>query len=65
MVLFYAWQHFSAVQDGYEIETQKTQRDQLWSKTAPSSLRKQDCVIPGGSTLWRDRWDWSRRCQDR
>lgn len=29
LVLFYAWQHFSAVQYGYKIETQKTQRDQL------------------------------------
>ena len=29
LVLFYAWQHFSAVQYGYRIEAQKTQRDQL------------------------------------
>lgn len=29
LVLFYAWQHFSAVQYGYKIELQKTQRDQL------------------------------------
>lgn len=29
LVLFYAWQHFSAVQYGYMIEAQKTQRDQL------------------------------------
>lgn len=29
LVLFYAWQHFSAVQYGYKIEAQKTQRDQL------------------------------------
>jgi len=29
LVMFYAWQHFSAVQYGYSIEAQKTQRDQL------------------------------------
>jgi len=29
LVLFYAWQHFSAVQYGYKIEAQKTERDQL------------------------------------
>ncbi|MGE5324423.1 MAG: cell division protein FtsL [Actinomycetota bacterium] len=29
LVLFYAWQHFSAVQYGYKIEAQKTQREQL------------------------------------
>ena len=29
LVLFYAWQHFSAVQYGYKIEAQKSQRDQL------------------------------------
>lgn len=29
LVLFYAWQHFSAVQYGYKIEAQKEQHDQL------------------------------------
>ena len=29
MVMVYAWQHFSAIEYGYRIETQKAQRDSL------------------------------------
>jgi cell division protein FtsL len=29
MIMFYAWQHFSALKHGYEIEAQKSQRQQL------------------------------------
>src|SRR5205807_680091 len=29
MIMFYAWQHFSALKHGYEIEAQKSQRKEL------------------------------------
>jgi cell division protein FtsL len=47
MVLFYAWQHFSAVQYGYEIETQKTQRDQLVEQNRALKLEEAGLRDPG------------------
>jgi cell division protein FtsL len=47
MMLFYAWQHFSAVQYGYKIETQKTQRDQLVEQNRALKLEEAGLRDPG------------------
>lgn len=47
MMLFYAWQHFSAVQYGYEIETQKIQRDQLVEQNRALKLEEAGLRDPG------------------
>jgi len=47
LVLFYAWQHFSAVQYGYKIEAQKTQRDQLVEQNRALKLEEAGLRDPG------------------
>jgi cell division protein FtsL len=47
MMLFYAWQHFSAVQYGYKIEAQKTQRDQLVEQNRALKLEEAGLRDPG------------------
>src|SRR5690348_2143508 len=47
LVLFYAWQHFSAVQYGYKIEAQKSQRDQLVEQNRNLKLEEAGLRDPG------------------
>jgi cell division protein FtsL len=47
LVLFYAWQHFSAVQYGYRIEAQKVQRDQLMEQNRTLKLEEAGLRDPG------------------
>jgi cell division protein FtsL len=47
LVLFYAWQHFSAVQYGYKIEAQKAQRDQLIEQNRTLKLEEAGLRDPG------------------
>jgi cell division protein FtsL len=47
LVLFYAWQHFSAVQYGYKIEAQKTQIDQLVEQNRSLKLEEAGLRDPG------------------
>lgn len=47
LVLFYAWQHFSAVQYGYKIEAQKTQLDQLAEQNRSLKLEEAGLRDPG------------------
>jgi cell division protein FtsL len=47
LVLFYAWQHFSAVQYGYKIEAQKAQRDQLIEQNRALKLEEAGLRDPG------------------
>lgn len=47
LVLFYAWQHFSAVQYGYRIEAQKTQLDQLVEQNRSLKLEEAGLRDPG------------------
>jgi cell division protein FtsL len=47
LVLFYAWQHFSAVQYGYKIEEQKAQRDQLIEQNRTLKLEEAGLRDPG------------------
>ena len=47
LVLFYAWQHFSAVQYGYKIEAQKAMRDQLVEQNRTLKLEEAGLRDPG------------------
>lgn len=47
LVLFYAWQHFSAVQYGYKIEAQKAMRDQLVEQNRTLKLEQAGLRDPG------------------
>ena len=47
MIMFYAWQHFSAIEYGYQIETQKAQRDQLVEQIRTLKLEEASLRDPG------------------
>src|SRR5947208_1727123 len=47
MIMFYAWQHFSAIKHGYEIEAQKTQRDLLIEQSRALKLEEASLRDPG------------------
>lgn len=47
MVMFYAWQHFSAVEYGYKIETQKTEYDHLTEMNRTLKLEEARLRDPG------------------
>lgn len=47
MVMFYAWQHFSAVEYGYKIEAQKTEYDQLTEVNRTLKLEEARLKDPG------------------
>jgi hypothetical protein len=47
MVMFYAWQHFSAVEYGYKIEAQKTEFDHLTEMNRTLKLEEARLRDPG------------------
>ena len=47
LAMFYAWQHFSAIKHGYEIEAQKTQRDLLIEQSRALKLEEASLRDPG------------------
>jgi hypothetical protein len=47
MIMFYAWQHFSSIEYGYRIETQKAQRDQLVEQIRTLKLEEASLRDPG------------------
>ncbi len=47
MIMFYACQHFSAIKYGYEIESQKAQRDQLVEQIRALKLEEASLRDPG------------------
>jgi cell division protein FtsL len=47
MVMFYAWQHFSAVEYGYRIEAQKSERDRLVELNRTLKLEEASLRDPG------------------
>jgi cell division protein FtsL len=47
MIMFYAWQHFSAIEYGYQIENQKAQRDQLVEQNRTFKLEEASLRDPG------------------
>jgi hypothetical protein len=47
MVMFYAWQHFSAVEYGYKIEAQKTEYDRLTELNRSLKLEEARLKDPG------------------
>lgn len=47
MIMFYAWQHFSALECGYRIEAQKGQRDQLVEQIRTLKLEEASLRDPG------------------
>lgn len=47
LVMFYAWQHFSAVEYGYRIEAQKTERDRLVEMNRTLQLEEAGLRDPG------------------
>jgi len=47
MVMIYAWQHFSAIEYGYRIETQKAQRDSLMELNRELRLEEAALRDPG------------------
>jgi len=46
-VLFYAWQHFSAIEYGYKIEAQKTEHDRLVEVNRSLKLEEAGLRDPG------------------
>lgn len=47
LAMFYAWQHFSAVEYGYRIEAQKTERDRLVELNRTLQLEEAGLRDPG------------------
>lgn len=47
MVMFYAWQHFSAVEYGYKIEAQQTEYDRLTELNRTLKLEEARLKDPG------------------
>jgi len=47
MIMVYAWQHFSAIEYGYQIESQKTQRDVLVEQNRMFRLEEASLRDPG------------------
>jgi cell division protein FtsL len=47
MVMFYAWQHFSAVEYGYKIEAQQTEYDRLTEMNRTLKLEEAKLKDPG------------------
>ncbi|HSM86717.1 MAG TPA: hypothetical protein VLT16_11220 [Candidatus Limnocylindrales bacterium] len=47
LVMFYAWQHFSAIEYGYKIEAQKSQRDRLVEVNRTLKLEEASLRDPG------------------
>ena len=47
LIMVYAWQHFSAIEYGYQIETQKTQRDTLVEQNRTYKLAEASLRDPG------------------
>jgi len=47
MIMFYAWQHFSAIEYGYQIENQKAQRDLLVEQNRTFKLEEASLRDPG------------------
>jgi len=47
LVLFYAWQHFSAIEYGYKIEAQKTERDRMVEVNRSLKLEEAGLRDPG------------------
>jgi hypothetical protein len=47
VIMFYAWQHFSAIEYGYQIENQKAQRDLLVEQNRTFKLEEASLRDPG------------------
>src|SRR5262249_28464668 len=47
LVMFYAWQHFSSIEYGYKIESQKTERDRLVEVNRALKLEAASLRDPG------------------
>ncbi|HET9838820.1 MAG TPA: cell division protein FtsL [Candidatus Angelobacter sp.] len=47
LVMFYAWQHFSSIEYGYKIETQKAERDRLVEMNRTLKLEAASLRDPG------------------
>ncbi len=47
LMMFYAWQHFSAVEYGYKIEAQKSERDRLVELNRTLKLQEAGLRDPG------------------
>ena len=47
LIMVYAWQHFGALQSGYQIEIQKSQRDDLVERNRAFKLEEASLRDPG------------------
>ena len=47
LVMFYAWQHFSSIEYGYQIEAQRTERDRLVEVNRTLKLEEAGLRDPG------------------
>ena len=47
IVMFYGWQHFSAIEYGYRVEAEKQQRDQLREENRQLRLAEAQLTQPG------------------
>jgi cell division protein FtsL len=47
LLMFYAWQHFSAIQYGYRIEAQKTERERMVELNRSLKLEEAGLRDPG------------------
>src|ERR1700694_5350446 len=65
LVMTYAWQHFTAIEYGYKIESLKTQRDGLAEMNRAFRLERLRCAIPNVSIPWPKNLACSRHRPDR
>ena len=61
----YAWQHFRAIEYGYQIESAKRELNDLTEMNR--ALRLEDAILrdPERIDVMARRWDWFRRNRDR
>ncbi len=63
LVMVYVWQHFSAIEVGYQVETQKHQVAQLQEQNRQLRLEEANTAIRYASTRLRGSLDWTRRAR--
>ena len=61
LVMVYVWQHFSAIEIGYQVETQKQQVRAAAGAEPATALDRGAVVTPAASTRSPGSWAWTPR----
>jgi hypothetical protein len=65
LVFTYAWQHFKAIEYGYQIESAKRELSERTEMNHACAWKMRPCAILNALTCWRGAWAWCRRSRDR